>query len=222
MSDARAIYDHISTVGFGLLLLAALSLGSAARADKPNPYLMAENTWITISGTVESVEMDNFELDYGDGNVTVEMDDGDRDADGYKLMKGDKVTVSGVIDDDFYELTTIEASSVYVENLGTTFFASSVDEESLDSWAVAVAEPVIVSETVVQGTVTEVKDDEFSIDTGARKLEVDVDDMSYNPLDDEGYQKIGKGDRVRVTGDIDEDLFDSRELDADSVVKLNK
>lgn len=48
---------------------------------------------------------------YGDGNITVEMDNDDRDADGYKLMKGDEVRVSGMIDDDFYNLTSIEASS---------------------------------------------------------------------------------------------------------------
>jgi hypothetical protein len=36
---------------------------------------------------------DTFVLDYGDGRITVEMDDGDRDADAYKLISGDRVTV---------------------------------------------------------------------------------------------------------------------------------
>ncbi|MDZ7782331.1 MAG: hypothetical protein U5K56_05075 [Halioglobus sp.] len=70
-----------------------------------------------------------MELDYGQGNITVEMDDSDRDADGYKLIEGDRITVSGVVDDDFYESTKIEAASVYVEELGTHFYASSIDEE---------------------------------------------------------------------------------------------
>ena len=46
--------------------------------------------------------------------------------------------------------------------------------------------------------------------------------MLYNPLDDEGYQKIDVGDRVKVTGNIDNDLFEGKELMADSVIKLNR
>ncbi len=45
--------------------------------------------------------------------------------------------------------------------------------------------------------------------------------MSYNPLDDDGYQKIDVGDRVSVTGEIDKDLFESHKLDADSFVTLS-
>jgi hypothetical protein len=44
--------------------------------------------------------------------------------------------------------------------------------------------------------------------------------MPYNPLDDEGYQKVDVGDRVSVTGTMDYDLFEGRELVADSLVIL--
>lgn len=46
---------------------------------------------------------------YGNGSITVEMDDGDRDADAYSLDEGDNVTVYGMIDDDLFESATIEA-----------------------------------------------------------------------------------------------------------------
>lgn len=222
MTDVRTVLDRLVFVGFGLMVTAALAIAPAALADKPNPYLMMNNTWITINGSVESVTTDSFELDYGDGVVTVEMDDGDRDADAYKLAKGDKVTVSGLVDDDFYETTTIEASSVYVENLGTTFFASAVDEEDFDSWTIAVTAPVVVSETVIYGTVSKVEGDEFVVDSGVRELRVETDALGYNPLDDEGYQKIGVGDRVRVAGTIDDDLFEGRELVATSLTELSQ
>ncbi len=42
------------------------------------------------------------------------MDDWDDDADAYALLEGDEVTVSGRIDDNLYEIRTIEASRVYV------------------------------------------------------------------------------------------------------------
>lgn len=111
-----------------VMTLAMLSTGHAF-SRQSDPYLKANNTWISISGTVKTVSPDIFLLDYGDGIIKVEMDDGDRDADAYKLIEGDTVTVNGMIDDDFYEATKIEAASVYVEKLGTYFYASSVDEE---------------------------------------------------------------------------------------------
>jgi len=184
-----------------------------------DPYAKQDDTWITISGEVETVSPDAFTLDYGDGMITVEMDDGDRDADGYKLLKGDRVTVYGVVDDDLFEARSIEASSVYVENLNTYFFASAVDEEDV---LVTFTTPIVVSELVVQGTVTNVGFDQFSIDNGTREITVETDDLAYNPLDDEGYQKITEGDVVRVIGETEPDFMMGRVVSADAVVTLRK
>lgn len=208
--------DYVSVKPrIGLFVLTILLAFPAMAED---PYAQPDDTWISISGSVEAVSADAFTLNYGEGVITVEMDDGDRDADAYKLIPGDKVTVSGMIDDDFYETTTIEASSVYVENIGTYFYASAVDEE--DTF-VTVTTPIVVSTTVVQGTVTEVGDEEFTLDTGLQELTVEVEEMPYNPLDKEGYQKIEVGDRVSVTGSIDRDLFEGREFVASSVITLS-
>lgn len=206
------------------LLVTTLSLSASAVAGDIDPYLKADDSWITISGTVEAVQADRFTLDYGDGTITVEMDDGDRDADGYKLVNGDKVVVSGRIDDDFFEYTKIEAGSVYVENLGTTFFASSMDEESWGFVESNLAPPVMISRTVVSGIVTEVDSDagDFLINAGTRMIRVDVSDMPIDPLDDEGYLKVDEGDRVRVLGQIDTSLFEGRRLKADTVIELRQ
>ncbi len=207
---------------YGLALFAATILASSpALADDENPYLKADETWISIDGTVESVSANSFELDYGTGVVTVEMDDGDRDADGYKFVKGDKVRVSGMVDDDLYETTTIEASSVYVEDLGTYFYASAIDDEDVDTF-ITYTTPIVVSGTVVQGIVTDVDTfgSDFVINTGERSLTVDTDKMPYDPLDDEGYQKIEVGDRVSVTGDMESKFFEGREFSAESIVTL--
>ena len=191
---------------------------AATTAAKDDPYQQADNTWISISGTISSVAPDAFVLDYGESTITVEMDDGDRDADAYKLLEGDKVTVNGMVDDDLFETTTIEASSVYVQKLDTYFYASAVDEE--DRW-VAVVDPVVVARTILQGTVTGVDDEEFTLASGGRMITVEVDEMSYNPLDDTGYQRIEVGDRVSVTGEMDYDFLEGREFVADSIVTLS-
>ena len=183
-----------------------------------NPYAMEDNSWISINGEVTSVTADAFELDYGDGQITVEMDDGDRDADGYKLMMGDEVRVSGMIDDDFYDLTTREASSVYVKNIDTYFYASAMDEEDIGYSIISPS----VTDTVVQGTITsvDVNGEQFTLDSGLQELTVEVDELTYNPLDDEGFQQLDVGDRVSVQGSIDHDFFEGRVFEANYVTTL--
>jgi len=212
---------HRTTWVVGRIFLAvaiASFAASGAFAGSKNPYARANNTWISISGTVKNVTPNTFTLDYGDGAILVEMDDGDRDADAYSLIEGDKVTVNGKIDDDLFETTKIEASSVYVEKLGTYFYASPVDEE--DVFFYTVTTPVLVGGLTLRGTVTDVDDHEFTVDTGPRMLRVEVGEMPYNPLDDEGYQQIREGDFVKVTGMLKDDFFEGREFVAETVVKL--
>ena len=200
------------------VLTMALATFLATPALAQEPYAQPDDTWISLSGTVDEVFTDEFLLDYGDGLITVEMDDGDRDADAYKLLEGDSVTVTGMVDDDFFETTTIEASSVYVEKLDTYFYASAVDEE--DAF-ITITTPVVVSEVLVQGTVTDVRDEEFTLNTGLRRITVEVEEMPYNPLDDEGFQQVELGDVVSVRGIVDDDFLEGREIVASAVVTLD-
>lgn len=206
--------NRMTTGALGLAVATALT---AAPALAQNPYMQPDESWISIDGEVTTVAPDGFVLDYGDGVITVEMDDGDFDADGYKLDSGDMVTVSGMVDDDFLQTATIEASSVYVENAGTYYFASAVDEE--DAFVTAMA-PIDPSRTTIQGTVVETRDEEFDVMVGTMKLTVEVEEMPYNPLDDEGFHKVEDGDVVSVTGHMDADLFEGTELVASSVVTV--
>jgi uncharacterized protein YdeI (BOF family) len=192
--------------------------GQEKKSMGPNPYAQADDSWISLSGTVGQVRRDTFELDFGGRTITVEMDDSDRQAETYALRMGDKVTVNGVIDDDFFETSKIEASSVYVEKLGRHFFASVLDEEDFAS--VTYLAPTDDGGVAVHGLVTKVSGDEFTIDNGLRSVRVDVGDMSYDPLDEEGYQKVEVGDVVRVQGNIDDDFLEAREVMASSITTL--
>jgi uncharacterized protein YdeI (BOF family) len=191
--------------------------GASTAVAQPNPYLQPDNSWISISGSVADVTRDSFNLDYGEGEVIVEMDDGDRDADAYKLIDGDSVTVTGVIDDDFFETTSIEAASVYVDKLGTHFYASALDEEDHAAWFTTPAEP---GQVTLQGTVTETHNDGFVLNEGLQSVSVGVDEMAYNPMDNEGYLKVEKGDKVRVTGIMDNELMDDEFIDARALITL--
>jgi uncharacterized protein YdeI (BOF family) len=203
----------------GTVAVAALVAGSALAQE---PYEKPDDSWISISGTVASPSADSFSLDYGDGVIMVEMDDWDTYGDAYGLLDGDDVTVYGRIDDDLYELRTIEASSVYVEDLNTYFYASSADEE--DGWTTPwrVTTPVGTAETTFRGTVTAVSPaaGEFNLTAGGIEMEVETERMSYNPLDDTGFQQLEVGDRVSVTGELDNDFLEGQVFDAEIVVTL--
>lgn len=181
-----------------------------------------DDSWVSLTGTVESVRPNRFTLDYGDRDVTVEMDDWDWYNEARPVMAGKRVTVSGIVDDDFYEKRTIEARTVLMD--GTYHYASAADEEG-GYYAYPVSTLYGEGEWItMRGTVLKVSDtDEFTLDTGARQIQVDVDMMRDNPLDAQGFPKVTEGNRVSVYGQIDDSaLFDPREIQARSVIVLKR
>lgn len=204
----------------------AVLFSVSAAAQTPQPYLQPEDTWISLSGTVESVQQNAFMLNYGSGTVTVEMDDVDRDAESYQLGSGDRVVVSGLINGDFFEMTSIDASSVYVEGASAFFHASTQDGDNSTFYdpIVSVTDPIVDGEVTLQGTVTSVNpvEDEFVLNTDTRTLTVEVDNVAQNPLDDEGYIQLDPGDTVSVSGRMSEGFFEDRVFVADYVISVNQ
>lgn len=195
-------------------LLAVAIAGKLTAAD---PRDREDGSWITISGTAVSPSEDAFTLDYGRGTIRVEMDDWDDYAEGYRITDGNRVTVSGVIDDGFFERKSIDASYVYDQDLNSYFYANAADEEY--SYWYGTRGDIILGETTLYGTVTEIDpdDESFVLDTDRRTVTVVTDTMYYNPLDKVGYQRIEVGDRVSVSGQMDNDFFSAREFEASSV-----
>ncbi|WP_417427310.1 hypothetical protein [Hoeflea sp.] len=187
-------------------------------ADNTTMENKPDDSFVSISGTVASAAADSFQLDYGEGLITVEMDDWDWYPEAAGLLGGDNVTVYGVIDDDMLETKSIEATSVFVKGLNTYFYASGSDEE--DVVYNAITEPRLAARIDVTGTVESINGREFTIDIGSRDLTVDTSGMTYNPLDDEGFQMVDVDDRVKVTGSMDYALFEANEVNATSVITL--
>ena len=206
--------------------IAAICLSASVSAQQDvseakDPANLPDDTWISLTGTVTSTTADSFKLDHGDGIITVEMDDWDAFGDAWPLMDGDKVTVYGDVDNDLFEKTTIEAGSVYVDDLNTFFYASAADEEEFGEWIIDI--DADLGDLTYIGTVELVDPltNTFTIDTGATALSVDTSALLYDPLDDEGFQQIDVGDRVSVDAVIDADFFGDQDLLATSVVTLS-
>lgn len=207
-----------------ITLLLTGTLVMPVMADSSKVMTKPDESWISLSGTVTTAGDEAFRLDYGEGLITVEMDDWDWYDEGELLRAGDEVRVYGRIDDDLYEFRKIEASSVYVKDLNTHFYASAADEEgdvTIDTYTFVV--PHLDGSTMnVSGTVKKVDGREFILDTGGTEIQIDTITMNYNPLDDEGFQKIDKGDRVSVSGIVDLDFFEKNELQAETIVTLQE
>lgn len=177
----------------------------------------ADEGFITLDGTVVRADPQAFVLDYGAGEVTVEMDDWDWYREGQALAVGDEVTVSGRFDEDLYEQAKVEASVVYVENLQTAYYASPADEETLGASAAMMVHPRNVD---VTGRVEAIEGRSFTLDAPTGTFRVDTSALAENPLDAEGAQRIEAGDRVYAWGDLRLAGADSR-LMAQGVVSLS-
>lgn len=200
-----------------LITLIAFLLTSPVMAK--DPYKAANNSWITLNGIVVTSSPKAFELDYGTGIITVEMDGWSWYSGAHSIIEGDRVTVHGRVDDDLYEIASIEADTVYVKNLNTYFYANSLDEEDMVS-PTTMLHPD--TEFQLQGTITKKSGREFTINTGSIEVKIDTISMPYNPLDDKGFQKLKVGDFVQVTGKLDVDFFEKTEIMAETVTTLFK
>ncbi|TFI57528.1 NirD/YgiW/YdeI family stress tolerance protein [Sphingomonas parva] len=193
---------------------------SNAAAPTPGDRLAHawNGSWITLSGRVVESGPNRFQLDYGNGRVTVEMDDWDWFHEGRELVAGDQVTVTGRIDKDLAEQKTIEASSVYVKNLGSVFYANPHDEEDLVGTTVLV--PGQPGWVVATGNVAGIEGREFSLGSGGATVRVDTAKMAENPLDSEGRFQVKPGDRVQVWGNYNAGPREDAEIMADGLAIL--
>lgn len=177
-----------------------------------------DGQWLSLTGRIVSTSPEAFVLDYGAGNVTVEMDDWDRFPEGLLLKAGDEVTVSGLADEDLLMRKRIEARSVFVRNLNSIFFASNADEETARARAAfgaGVAHPADLS-----GVVTAVEGREFTLGTGTGAVRVDTTALPENPLDNQGVQRVKVGDRVFAWGDIQLEPPEGAELKARGLISV--
>ena len=181
-----------------------------------------DREWISLSGTVADVYATSFLLDYGDNDITVELDKFDWEVD-KSILRGEQVTVSGRMDRNLFDTRTIEAALVYVPRLNEYIYADPEDEEG-DPTVMGDIAPGLFSGArdgdwmSFSGRVTGIEGDEILVDTGMSVLRVDTRPAIPGGL---VTPSVSVGDRVLVTGVMDAaGLFDKREVEANSVTKL--
>ncbi len=181
----------------------------------------SEDEWISLSGQVEAVLATGFVLDYGENDITVELDQFDWRVE-RSVLDGAQVTVTGRMDRNFYDNRSIEAAVVYVSSLNEYLYADPTDEEGDPARSGNFTPGFFTGADdgewlSFSGRVTEIKGDELSVDTGVSRLRVDTSVVPGALV----APSVSVGDRVLVTGEMDAaDFFDKREVEANSVTKL--
>ena len=205
--------QQIVTLSIAAVLLALSgSIVSAQRQDARELASAVEGEWVTLTGEVERVLPTSVTLDYGIGEIEVEID-GDPWSGDNPLRRGDNVTVAGRVDEDFFRKRTIEASYIYVERLQSYVYASATDEEA-GNFAPPGDPESDGNWVALTGVLAAKAEDTLIIDTGAMDVVVDTSTLHYEP-------GVAIGERISVSGEMDYSaLFGSRRLTADVVVSL--
>lgn len=212
-----------NVIPMGVVFAGSLALASGA-ALAASPKQQPDDSWVSVSGIIQSATEDAFVLGYDDRQILIEMDKESRFSEADWLEEGNRVDVYGQMDDDFFERPSIEAYSVYGYDTGSYYFSSEADDDMEATMVTYLLTPPASfkeGDTVtVSGQVTAMESGEFMLSTAAGSIEVDVSGLSDNPLDAEGTRHIRAGDYVAVTGPVDDGLFSAKEINADAVVVL--
>lgn len=165
--------------------------GKLARAD--------DNAYITLTGTVTQVRPDSFVLDHGSGKVTVEMNDWGWYRDGSQALMGEKVTVQGRIDEDWIQRRTLEADSVYAQDLNTYHYTPVAT-----MYLVPVDMDTEASEVRMIGTVTGVdaRNRQIEVRSNNVNFAIDTSEVGFDPMDNTRPYQVNIGDRIVASGDM--------------------
>ena len=188
-------------------------LSYSASPAQIDPHLQPDNTLLSLQGTAQKVTDNDLMLDFGDGMIRVETDR--LESESSNISDGDKIIVYGEVDDDLFESTALEANVLYIKNSNITLTRSGMSPN-------VSASQYNDDDMSLTGTITNINGDKFTIDNDKRSVTVDTSELGYNPFDDEGSQKLNKGDRVTVTGDADDDTWKNRTLNAETITSMTK
>jgi len=113
------------------------------------------------------------------------------------------------------------AQSVIVEGMDVVYLAKSVDQASADLY-LSTASNIDFDdeEMVLVGTVKSIGKEALQIEVGDSTLTVELDELEDAPVDANGYLSLSKGERVRITGELEDDFFNRFTVEADTLMKM--
>lgn len=196
---------------------------------------------VTMTGTVKKVDDDDFVLNHNGEEIKVELDGwswNEPDLNKY-LEQGQTVTVTGEVDDDWFEQKELEAKNIYLDtervyfytvdvNPAYAYITTSLNEDQNQAGSQNQNQNQNRMSSLedgsyfnVRGEIKSIEGREIVLTSDSRTYRVDVSQLGYDPLDNEGLQKLAVGDRIYVSGEVDDNFFAKKEIDADLVVTIN-
>lgn len=190
--------------------------------QNPLPSYQDESR-VMLNGIITEVRNDEFDLNYGEGVITVELDEwGWDDSNMAYLRSGDEVTVNGVIDDDLFEGREVKADNLYLNREFVYLTPEKQSNAARNNRNVNMDALEDGSYITMTGVVVEQDGAEFTLRGNGQNLRVNTEDLGYNPFDEDGLQRVQQGDRIQVYGAIDDGFFETRELEADRIISLSQ
>jgi uncharacterized protein YdeI (BOF family) len=187
-------------------------------------YVKGKYGYVTLSGTVSKILDENrFELDYGNGITQIEYDDALRDLFkniDRKIKAGDKVTVTGKLDNNWFTKREILVSSILhiADNYILLYkrpVAAAGDEVPA---IVGVAEPSLFldGQVALTGIVSRVEyKGSFILRYEEGAIQVNASSIKIPESN-----RITTGDVVTVYGKINNSFFKSRAIAAETIEKI--
>ncbi len=177
---------------------------------------------LMVRGVIKSIDQkgESFVMASNFGEIIVEVDDYDKDREIEWLRQGDRVVVFGRMDKDLFEKRSIEASTVYVQNLMLYVFVSDKDEEMNmlgDLFGADEKDPIHL-----QGIVMQKSNSGFLLKTSYGVILVDVSQIHKIAPYEQGLKSIDVGDRLYVEGYVDDSFFSESKIMAKNIAKVIK
>lgn len=204
----------------------APAVAVAKGVDKDGNVKYENNAYLTLSGTVGNiVDEDTFQLNHSGGMIEVEVDDTwegvlatDNAASGLKT--GDRVTVTGKVDNNMFSTNELEAYSMTVAGKDFSRVYSSdelmANTNDYDAYYNMPYGAGLEEDQKVRlsGEVSQIVDDKaFMLRYGQGEIRVDTDDLDFT-----NANALTIGDEVVVFGEVDKDWFQKKEVEADRVI----
>ncbi|MCH2546300.1 MAG: NirD/YgiW/YdeI family stress tolerance protein [Alphaproteobacteria bacterium] len=183
------------------------------------------DTYITLSGTVgEITDNDEFKLKHPGGTIMVDTNDTwpdlfRKDADTIIKM-GDRVTVTGKVDNNLFAANEIEAYQLTVDGSGynrvytNNNFGPENDDSYMASYGTYGSGLTDDQDVRLSGVVSSISDNEaFMLRYGNGEIRIETDDVEFT-----NANRLAVGDEVVVFGEVDEGWFKKKAIEADRII----
>jgi uncharacterized protein YdeI (BOF family) len=206
---------------YTLSIATAITLTSIASAQAENTTLK-DGAYVSLTGTVgKIIDTDEFMLKTKMGDIKVDTNDnwpmlfGEKAGDNFTniLTTGDRVTVRGNVDDNYFTKKEIDATNIGFTGQGYTKVYYHKDSDMNDSYWFNNDKQN--DDTIsLSGSVAKIIDeDEFLLNyVGGGTIRVETDDIEINDSN-----QIRVGEAVTVYGEIEESWYGKKELEATSI-----